>query len=200
MISNRPFARRALALLVLGQAAAVAVLPSTAGAAVTSAFTPVADASVYSGSPAKNFASDPTLVADNSPKTKTFMRFDVTGLTGAPIAVRLRVWVTNASSNGPEVRPLTSPWEESTVTYTTRPSVGGVVADVGKIGAGQWLEYNVKPLVTGNGVVNLALVGDSSDGTDFVSREGPEAQRPQLVIDTYFGEYDWVAGSLWEDQ
>jgi hypothetical protein len=94
------------------------------------------------------------------------------------------VWVTNGSSNGPEVRPLTSPWDEHTVTYNTRSSVDSVVDDVGKVSAGKWLEYDVSELVTGNGPVDVGLVGDSSDGTDFVSREGPAAERPQLVVET----------------
>ena len=189
MLLSRPLARRALPLVVLGQAVTVVVLPSSARAATTTAtFTPVADASVYSGKPGTNFGSDPKLVADNSPKTKAFLRFDVAGLGAAPSAARLRVWVTNGSSNGPEVRPLTSPWAEPTVTYATRPSVGSVVADVGKVSAGRWLEYDVGDLVTGNGPVEFALVGDSSDGTDFVSREGPATQQPQLVVESDDGQ------------
>ena len=184
MIFSRPVARRALVLTLLGQAVTAVILPSSARAAATTVFTPVADASVYSGKPGTNFGSDPTLVADNSPKTKAFLRFDVAGLTAAPTGARLRVWVTNASSNGPEVRPVTSPWGEAAVTYDTRASVGSVVADVGKVSAGKWLEYNVSALVTGSGRVDLAMVGDSSDGTDFVSREGSAAERPQLVVET----------------
>jgi hypothetical protein len=187
LILSRPLARRALPLVVLGQAITAVVLPSSAQAATTTLFTPVADASVYSGKPGVNFGSDPTLVADDSPKTKSFLRFDVKDLT-APTGARLRLWVTNASSNGPEVRPVTSPWDELTVTYSTRASVGNVVADVGKVSAGKWLEYDVSDVVTGNGLVDVALVGDSSDGTDFVSREGPEAERPQLVVEADDGE------------
>lgn len=184
MIFSRPVARRALPLVLLGQAITAVVLPSSARAAAMTVFTPVGDASVYSGKSGINFGSDPTLVADDSPKTKTFLRFEVVGLTGTPTDARLRVWVTNGSSNGPEVRPVTAPWEELAVTYATRPSVGSKVADVGKVSAGRWLEYDVTGLVTGNGRVDLGVVGDSSDGTGFVSREGSEAQRPQLVVQT----------------
>lgn len=74
MILSRPVARRALALAVLGQAITAVVLPSSARAATTTTtvFTPVADASVYSGQPGANFGADPTLVADQSPRRKPF--------------------------------------------------------------------------------------------------------------------------------
>jgi hypothetical protein len=188
LIFSRPVARRALILALLGQAITVVVVPSSARAATTSVFNPVADAAVYSGQPSANFGSDPTLVADQSPKTKAFLRFEIAGLTAVPTGARLRLWVTNASSNGPEVRPVTSSWDEHTVTYDTRATVGSAVADVGKVSAGRWLEYNVGKLVSGNGPVDVAVVGDSSDGTDFVSREGPAAQQPQLVVETGDGE------------
>ena len=184
MIRIRSVVRRALPLAVLGQAVAGIVGPSPARAATATVFTPVADATVYAAQPGRNFGSDLTLVADDSPKSKVFLRFEVAGLTGVPIGARLRVWVSNASSNGPEVRPVTAAWGESTVTYDTRPAVGSVVADVGKVSSGSWLEYNVSGLVAGNGPVDLALVGDSSDGADFVSREGAETRRPQLVVET----------------
>ena len=186
MRSPRRFARRALLALVALQAAATLASASPVRAAVaTAVFTPVADAAAYSNAPKRNFGSADRLVADTSPKVRSFLRFDVTGLTGAPIGARLRLWVTNKSSNGPEVRRITSAWDEATVTYSTRPSLGSKVDDVRKVPANQWLEYDVGDLVTGNGVVELALVGDSSDGTDFASREdGNSANWPRLVVET----------------
>jgi hypothetical protein len=171
---------------MVAQAAAAVLVAAPARAAATTVFTPVADAAVYSGRPTANFGSADRLVADNSPKTKSFLRFEVAGLTTLPTGARLRLWVTNASSNGPEVRAVTAAWDESTLIYNTRPSVSSTkIDDVGKVRAGQWLEYDVSALVTGNGTVEMGLVGDSSDGTDFASREDPTvANRPQLVVET----------------
>jgi hypothetical protein len=42
----------------------------------------------------------------------------------------------------------------------------------------------VGALVAGDGTVDLALVADSTDGTDFASREATAANRPQLVVAT----------------
>jgi len=183
-VFNRPLARRALVLAMFGQAVAAIVLPPPASAAATVVFAPTADASVYSKDDNQNFGSEPELTADTSPKTKAFLRFDVSGLTETPVGATLRLFVTNGSSNGPEVRPVTSAWDEDTVTYDTRASLGSVVDDARKVPAGRWVEYDVSKLVAGNGVVDLGLAADSSDGTDFVSREGPESERPQLVVET----------------
>ena len=57
-------------LAMLAQAVTAVWPPSPARAATTTMFTPVADASIYSGKPGTNFGSATRLVADNSPKTK----------------------------------------------------------------------------------------------------------------------------------
>ena len=54
--------------------------------------------------------------------------------------------------------------------------------DKGAIGTGVWTEWDVTPLVTGNGEASLMLAGTSSDGVDFHSREAPNP--PQLVVTT----------------
>ena len=109
MTFARSFARRALVVAMVGQAVA-AVAGSAPARAATDAFTPVADARVRSDQPAKNFGSATTLVADKSPATESFLRFEVAGLASAPTGARLRLWVTDKSSNGPELRAVTSAW------------------------------------------------------------------------------------------
>jgi len=178
---RRPFARRALVLtlVVQGTVAVVTASPVRAASAVT--FTPIADTLIRSDKPAVNFGSADRIGADSSPKTKSFLRFDVAGLSSTPTGARLRLWVTDKSSNAPEVHAVDGPWDESTLTYDTRPPVrSAVVDDHGSVSAGRWLEYDVGKLVTGNGLVDLALIGDSSDGTDFASREDAEATGAEL--------------------
>ncbi len=56
------------------------------------------------------------------------------------------------SSNGPQVRAVTSAWDEHTVTWKNRPSVGStVVANIGSVAAGKWVTYDVSPLVRRQG-------------------------------------------------
>jgi hypothetical protein len=179
---TRSFALRALVPALIAQATMTLAAP--VAEAATTVFTPIADAAIRSDRPATNFGSARRLVADTSPKTKSFLRFDVAGLGSDPDSATLRLWVTDKSKNGPEVHAVSAGWDEGTLTYNTRPAVGSKVDDVGSVSAGRWLEYDVDALVSGNGLVDLALIGDSSDGTDFASREDADpAHWPQLVVE-----------------
>jgi len=76
--------------------------------------------------------------------------------------------------------PLTSPGETG-LTWTTRPPpTGSALDDLEKLTSGTWVEYDVTPAVSVNGIVAFVLVAQSSDGTIFHSREAPNP--PQLVI------------------
>ena len=45
------------------------------------------------------------------------------------------------------------------------------------------VEYDVLPLVTGNGEVTFVLVGDSTDAANFSSKENSDAtKKPQLEV------------------
>jgi hypothetical protein len=52
--------------------------------------------------------------------------------------------------------------------------------DKGAIATGVWIEYNVTPLVTGDGTYSFGLVSSSTDSVSFSSRQG--SQPPQLVL------------------
>jgi hypothetical protein len=160
--------------------------PAVRAAVTTTVFSPIADAAVRSDKPATKLGAGNRLLADKSPTMASFVRFEVAGLAQVPSGARLRLWVTDKSSNGPEVHVVSAPWDEATVTYDNRPAVDPmVVADVGAVSAGKWLEYDLSALAIGNGLVDLALVADSSDGTDFASRDDSDpSRRPQLVVET----------------
>ena len=51
-------------------------------------------------------------------------------ITAAVTDVTLRIWVTNGSGNGPDVFASDPNWDESTVTWSTRPTLtSGQLAD-----------------------------------------------------------------------
>lgn len=152
--------------------------------ASTLTFTPVADASVQAASPAQNFGTGTLLLSDTSPLEESYLRFSVAGLSGTVTSARLRLYVSNGTSNGPALHPVAGGWTETGVTWNTRPSrTGAAVANVGTLGAGTFVEYDVTALVRGNGTYDLALVPETSDGVDFASRESSDAsRRPQLVL------------------
>ena len=152
--------------------------------AQTWTFAPVADASVHEDTPSANDGSSPTLVADGSPRSRSYLRFALAGMTGQVHWAKLRVHASEASGNGPAAYRTGSGWNESTITWATKPgTAAGALADVGAIASGSQVEYDVTPAVGGNGPVGLALLTTATHRAAFDSREAA-ADRPALVVTT----------------
>ena len=114
---------------------------------------------------------------------ESVVRFDVSGVAAPVTAARLRLWVTDPSGNGPEVYASQTDWNEQAVTWNTRPpSTSGLLADVGSVSAGTFVDYDVSAHVTGDGTWSFVLRADSTDGADFHSRENTNP--PRLIITT----------------
>ena len=146
-------------------------------------FAPQADAQVVKASPGRNYGSSTKMGSDRSPVIESYLRFNVSGLSAPVARVRLRLYVTDGSANGPKVYPSATTWSESGVTWNNRPArTGPVVADIGSIGAGHYVEWDVTAAVTGNGTYSFDLAPDSTNGTTFKTREASSGQ-PQLVVD-----------------
>jgi len=146
-------------------------------------FPAVADAFVEQARPTMNFGTSGVLQADDSPVLETFIRFAPSGLTGAVVEAKLRLFVSNGTGNGPALYRSDTAWSETAVSWDTRPAtVGGVIEDKGAIAVGTWAEYDVKHVVTGNGSYSFRVDPTSTDGVDFHSRESANANKPQLVL------------------
>jgi hypothetical protein len=150
---------------------------------VSRTFAPVADATVDARRPTKNLGTDKALWADGgSTDLNSYLRFNVTGLTGPVRRALLRVYANSASNNGPAVYATSSTWSETGITWRNRPvAAGGPLQDKGRIAARTWVEYDVTAAVTGNGLESFIFDTTATDGIDFFSRER-SANRPQLVI------------------
>ena len=152
----------------------------------TGTFNAVADSYVDASHATTNYGSALALTADTSPVERALLRFDVSGLSGNVTSAKLRLYATGGSTNGPAVYATTGSWTETGVNSNNAPApVGTASDDKGAVTAGTTVEFDVKPLVSGNGTVNFILVGTSSDGTDVSSREAIiAARRPQLIVTT----------------
>jgi PKD repeat protein len=147
---------------------------------------PVADAQVKSTSATTNYGSLNTLRLrlgnSSSPGDyRSFLRFDVSGLTGPVASAKLRLYVTEASSVGGQAFRADPGWVEGTLNWNNQPAMpGSVLSTVGSVAQNTWVEFDVTAAVTGNGVVNLGLRTTSQSSVIYSSREG--ANKPQLVI------------------
>jgi chitodextrinase len=154
-------------------------------ASATLTFDVAADARVEEGTPDTNFGSSSKLRATNGPPIESYLRFALSGIAGTVQSAKLRVYATNdATNNGPEVHKAGSSWTESGITWSNRPARNAGPSD-NKVAIAKetWVEYDVAPLVTGDGDVTFVLVGDSTDGANFASREyGDPGKRSQLEV------------------
>lgn len=148
----------------------------------TRTFTAVADGRVEADFPDTSYAGGDLLV-DGQPVMESFVRFSVAEVSGTVTSARLRLFVFNATADGPAVYSASNTWSEAGLTWNTRPArSGAALDDKGAVSAGGWVEFDVTSAVTGNGTFTFALVPTSTDGIDFYSREDTSA--PQLVVTT----------------
>jgi len=137
--------------------------------------TAAADAWVDQARPTRNLGADISLSTDKSSNgtadTHSYFRFSVAG-THRIVSAKLRAWVINGSTNGPQILRTSSTWSENGITWANKPAaVGGVLDDKGNVPKNAWVEYDVTPAVTGNGDYGFVTIPASTDGTDVNSRE-----------------------------
>lgn len=149
----------------------------------TVTLSPLADARVEEAYPDKNFGASSALRLDGGtdPDMESYLQFTVSGLWGPVRSAKLRLYATTDTRDGPAAYSTGTGWSESGLTWSNRPArASGPHDDKGAIPANSWVEFDVTPLVTGDGTYSFLLATTSTDGISFYSREG--AQKPQLVV------------------
>lgn len=146
--------------------------------------TPLADSYVNVSKPGSNYGTLTTLRADASPDFRSYLRFDVQGLSGTVTKATLRVYANSASSVGCTVYSVDDhTWSETAINYNNAPALGNALGSSGSFGAGTWFNIDVTAYVTGNGTYDLALTTPSSTAISLASREAG-ANAPQLIMET----------------
>jgi chitodextrinase len=159
-----------------------AVTVTTPEAPTLHTYAAVADARVEEANPSTNYGTSSTLRTDAGPAVETYLRFDVTGLSGAVQSARLRLYATNSSADGPSVRTTANTWGETTLSWSNRPApIGAVTDDRGSVPLNAYTEWDVTPSVTGDGTVSFVLAQPGTDSADFASRDAA-ANTPELIV------------------
>ncbi|MEO5969726.1 MAG: Ig-like domain-containing protein [Bdellovibrionia bacterium] len=145
-------------------------------------FKATADAYVESSTPDKNLGKKETLRTDASPKSESYIRFEVTKIPPVIKNVVLRLYATDSTESGPLLYVTTSDWKEYKVTWKNRPkALGSRLGKLGKIdGTPISVDFEITSSIKSTGVYNFLLKSDSSDRAVFSSREGSNG--PQLII------------------
>jgi hypothetical protein len=138
---------------------------------------------VYQSSPTANYGTSNLLRADGSPIMRSYLRFNLQGISGTVTRVTLRVYANSASSAGYNIGNVTdNTWAENTINYNNAPAIGSSVGSSGPFGTGVWTTVDVTSLVTGNGTLNLGLYTTSSTAISFNSRQA-SINPPQLIVE-----------------
>src|SRR6185369_4628810 len=88
-----------------------------------------------------------------------------------------------SDSGGAVFRVSDHSWSEATTFTTAPPTDGAALATQGAVTPNAVVEFDVTRAVVGDGLVDFALVGRSSDSAAYRSREaGTLTGRPQLIV------------------
>jgi|GEM_PF-931857 len=152
----------------------------------------VADTWIDEDNPDVNYGSSSTLNVDAvNPQARIYLRFEVPALAGKVLSAKLRLYCVNKSDCGGYVRPFYDlVWNEYRPTWNRPLTIkGGSVGVFGSVSASSWAEVVLTPAMgevwDTPGPVSLAICEASSNGADYVSREG--TYPPELIL-TYSGD------------
>jgi glucose/arabinose dehydrogenase len=167
----------------------------TSGGSTTLTFFPADDAYVKSSAATTNYGSFSTLRGRQSSteSINSFLKFSVSGLSAPVQSAKLRLYVTDASSDGGAVYSVSNnyqgtntPWLQGGINWNNAPVISGAaLGNAGAVSVGNWVEFNVTAAISGNGAFSFGLKSNSSDVVYYSSREG--ANKPELVIQTASG-------------
>jgi len=146
-------------------------------------FNPSADARVRSTSPASNYGSDDELrVRNGGTIYNSYLKFNISGLTGAVEQATLRLYCTDGGSNGGDVYVVSNSWTESGITWNNAPPIGGtLIASAGTANVDTWVEIDVTAAISGNGIISLGMKSNSGS-VYYSSKEGQHI--PELIVQT----------------
>jgi PKD repeat protein len=152
------------------------------GGGSTLTFTPTDDAYVRSSYPGENTGAQATIRAFKSlAETNSYLKFSVAGVSGPVTSATLRLFVVDGSTAAGRIYSVTDTlWSEGTITWTTKPEVGSLLAGAGSAPVGTWVEFDLGSAVAGDGTYSFALKDGNDNTVWYSSKEG--ANDPQLVV------------------
>jgi hypothetical protein len=183
MMSRKPLLIRIAAILtVVGLLGGLILIPSIVSAQSTT-YKPVVDAYVRSDNPDTNYGTGVTLRVDDSPVVNSYLRFDVSGLTGQKVTkAELKIYANSASNQGLVAKGVSDDnWGEKTLTYNNAPAAGGTLSTSAAVAAGSWVTLDVTSFVTKSGMWSFNVSTPGSTAISLASRDS-SSHAPQLIV------------------
>lgn len=156
---------------------------SRVSAATSVTLHPIADTYVVQTMANTNYGTGTTLRVDHSAVTNSYLRFNISGLSGITSA-KLRIYANSASTSGLTVNSVSSTtWSETGTTYSNAPAMGPTLATSAAVLAGTWVSVDVSSYVKADGTYSFGVTTPGVTAISLASRESG-ANAPQLVITT----------------
>jgi hypothetical protein len=115
---------------------------------------------------------------------RSYLCFDVQGVSGNVTRVTLLIYANSASSMGFTAHSVSdNTWTELIINYDNAPPIGSALGSSGAFTAGTWVRIDITPYITGNGIYSLGLTTPGSTAISLASSEAG-ANVPQLIIET----------------
>ena len=173
-------------MLTLVSAILLAALVRPGWAAETLTLDAVADTYADASAPSTPFGSNSRLLVDGSPARVMYLRFVVSDTVGQAVtAARLRLQVSSGTGDSAgRIRRLADDvWDESTLTWNSRPPADGpVLYTLGPVPSGGIAEFVLDGAVAGDGTYSFTIDGTSGDGLAYYSSTSRGGLRPALIL------------------
>lgn len=155
----------------------------------TQSFPATDDAYVTLLPPGRNYG-DETVLNLSTPLHLSYVKFDVSGLSGNVVHAALRLKLRKSGKDGGllyavsnQYRTSNHPWHEDKLTYLNAPfAQDPALSSAGRIGTGEIVEFDVSAAIAADSVYSFALMNRSPQPVEYSSREGEFA--PTLVVET----------------
>jgi hypothetical protein len=144
-------------------------------------FTPVADSWVNASRQSRNYGTATRLQVRAS-RGRSFVRFNVRGVSGTVVSAKLRMYVADRGRAG-TARRVTASWRERFINWNNRPTMGPALDSAGIAAKGTWVEFDVTSAFASdvNTPHSFAISGGSTNLVKYHSREG--SKDPRLIIE-----------------
>ena len=172
----------------------ISVSPAGGGQVLT--FMPIHDTQANQSSPASTYGTMTTFrVRNGSPTYNSYLKFDVSGLSGTVISAKLRLYVADAGPDGGTIYSISNnylntstPWVETGLHWNNAPTLSGApLASAGTVVLNTWIELNVTAAITGNGTFSFGMSANNTNSVYYTSKEHSTDYAPKLVIETGSG-------------
>ncbi len=148
----------------------------------------VEDTHAHHTSPTTNYATSASVNVDGGDRQMgdhhhsiAYLKFRV-DVDGKPRSAMLRLYnAGNPTGDSGQIRVVTEPWTEKSVTYNARPKLGDVVAKIGPVTENQVVELPLKLSLEAGKEMSLAIDPTGCDGVNYISREG--GKPAELVVE-----------------